>query len=138
MKVAGTPAMVTWLAPTKALPEIVTVAPAAPDSGLKPVMRGCTVNDPACCVTPPSAVTVTGPSVAPLGTVACSWVGETTVNAAAVRLNATRLIKLRPVPVTVTVSPTPPVDGERPLITGAATALSCAVLVATPSVAVTV
>ena len=60
---------------------------------------------------PPGVVTVIGPLVAPLGTVAVTCVSETTVNVAAVPLNVTAVAPVRPEPPIVTLVPACPLVG---------------------------
>jgi hypothetical protein len=61
-----------------------------------------------------------GPSVAPAGTVVVICVSETTVNVARVPLKRRRFAPVKPVPFTVTVVPTGPLVGLKPVIVGAA------------------
>ena len=87
---------------------------------------------------PPAVVTVTGPLLAPAGTVAVIRVAELTLNGAATPLNATAVAPLKLVPVTVTDIPTPPLDGLNVVIVGAATTVKLVALVAVPPAVVTV
>jgi hypothetical protein len=70
------PLKATLLVPVKLLPVIVTVAPTGPLVGLKPLIVGglITVKLEPLVVLPPGVVTVIGPLVAPVGTVAVIWV----------------------------------------------------------------
>jgi hypothetical protein len=72
---------------------------------------------------PAGVLTATGPSVAPLGTVAVIVVSETTVNwVVIVPLNCvkrTAVAPVKPVPVMVTEAPTGPDEGEIVEIVGA-------------------
>src|SRR5207248_208280 len=88
---------------------------------------------------PRGVVTVIGPVVAPAGTVAASWVGETTVNAlAAVPLKETCVAPLNPMPVIVTTVPTGPLPGEKLVIVGGTmVTVKLAALAALPSGVVT-
>ena len=72
MKLALTPLNLTAVAPVKVVPLIVTVAPTAPLVGVKPVIvgAGMTVKLVALVAVPPGVMTLTGPVVAPVGTVA--------------------------------------------------------------------
>ena len=72
MKLAVTPLNVTLVAPVKFVPLIVTLAPAGPLVGVKLVIVGglSTVKVLALVAAPPGVVTLTGPVVAPVGTVA--------------------------------------------------------------------
>ena len=63
-------------------------------------------------------VTAIGPVVAPLGTVALICVPESTENAAAVPLNVTAVAPVKLVPLIVTLVPTGPLVGVKPLIEG--------------------
>ncbi len=72
MNVAALPLNVTAVAPVKLLPLIVTLAPSAPLAGatFAIVGAGITVKLVALVAVPPGVVTLTGPVVAPVGTVA--------------------------------------------------------------------
>jgi hypothetical protein len=67
---------------------------------------------------PTGFVTVTGPVVAPDGTVVVIEVAETTVNVAVVPLNFTPVTPVKLDPVMVTAVPTGPMVGENDVITG--------------------
>src|SRR5581483_3943911 len=67
---------------------------------------------------PPGVVTVISPAVAPTGTTAVIWVGESTVKLAVVPLNLTAVAPLKLLPVIITEVPTTPPAGME-LITGA-------------------
>jgi hypothetical protein len=64
------PLNVTAVVPVKFKPLIVTAVPTAPLGGVKLVIVGATVKSVALVAVPPSVVTLTGPDVAPVGTVA--------------------------------------------------------------------
>ena len=70
--VAFVPLNVTAVTPVKFVPLIVTLAPAAPLVGAKPVIVGgtSTVKGLALVAVPPAVATLSGPVVAPAGTVA--------------------------------------------------------------------
>src|SRR6266566_7952875 len=68
---------------------------------------------------PPGAITVIGPVVAPLGTVAVICVSEFTVKDAFVPLKATTEAEVNAVPVRTTLVPTVPLVGEKLVIEGA-------------------
>src|SRR5438132_671870 len=68
---------------------------------------------------PPGVVTWIGPLVAPLGTVAVSWVLEVTVKLAVVPLKVTEVAPVKLVPLIVTPVPTGPLAGVNELIVGA-------------------
>jgi hypothetical protein len=119
------PPNVTLVAPVKAVPLIVTAVPALPLVGLNDVIRGAgtddvvTVKADALVALPPGAVTLIGPLVAPLGTVAVICASESTVNVAAVPLNATDVAPVNPPPLNVTDVPLAPLVGVNELIDGA-------------------
>jgi len=113
----------TGVAPVKLVPVIVTVAPTAPDVGVKLVIVGAatTVKDAELVPVPPDVVTLIFPVVAPVGTVAVILVEETTVNVmAAVVLNFTAVAPVKFVPVIVAIAPTAPDVGEKLVTVGAA------------------
>src|SRR3989442_4435817 len=68
---------------------------------------------------PPEVVTLIGPVVAPLGTVAAMEGDGFTVKAALIPLNSTALAPVKLVPLMVTLVPTPPLVGEKLVIVGA-------------------
>ena len=72
MKLAPTPLNATAVAPVKFVPLIVTLVPTGPLVGAKLVIvgAGTTVKLLALVAVPPGVVTLTGPVVAPAGTVA--------------------------------------------------------------------
>jgi hypothetical protein len=73
VKLALTPLNVTAVAPVKFVPLIVTLLPTGPLVGVKLVIVGgltTTVNALALVAVPPDVVTLSGPVVAPGGTVA--------------------------------------------------------------------
>ena len=72
MKLAAVPLNATAVAPVKFVPPIVTLVPAGPLAGVKLVIVGglSTVKLLALVAVPPGVVTLTGPVVAPAGTVA--------------------------------------------------------------------
>jgi hypothetical protein len=113
---------VTAVVPVKLVPVIVTDVPTGPDVGVNDVIVGqaATVKlvrlDP---VPPPGVVTLIGPVVAVVGTVAVIWVAEFTVNVVAVTLlNVTAVAPVRFVPVIVTDVPTDPHVGVNDVIVG--------------------
>jgi hypothetical protein len=69
-------------------------------------------------VDPPALVTVTGPLVAPLGTVAVTVLVDFTVKEAGVPLKATAVVPTKLPPLIVTFWPTFPLAGAKPTITG--------------------
>ena len=70
--VAPTPLNTTAVAPVKFVPVIVTPVPAGPLAGVKLAIvgAGITVKLVALVAVPPGVVTLNGPVVAPVGTVA--------------------------------------------------------------------
>ena len=67
--VALTPLKVTAVAPVKFVPLIVTLVPTGPLVGVTLVIRGATVKLVPLVAVPPGVVTLSGPVVAPAGTV---------------------------------------------------------------------
>jgi hypothetical protein len=116
--VAGTPLNVTDVAPVKLAPLIVTVVPTAPLVGVKLVIRGATVKLVALVAVPPAVVTVIPPVVALADTVAVICVLELTEKAAEAPLNLTELAPVKAVPVIVTLTPTFPLAGVKPVMLG--------------------
>src|SRR2546428_13120435 len=83
---------------------------------------------------PPEVVTLIGPVVAPLGTVAEIEVAEFTVKLALVPLNRTAVAPVKFVPLIVTVVPTGPLVGVKLVIVGAlAVTVNLLALVAVPA-----
>src|SRR6185437_13575261 len=80
-------------------------------------MFGCTVNGRGLCAVVP-AVTVTGPEVAPLGTLARIVVSDRIVNGAGVPLNSTSVVSEKPLPLMKTFVPTGPRRGCVAVIVG--------------------
>ena len=73
MKLAAVPLNVTAVAPVKLVPLIATLLATGPLAGVKPVIVGAlaeTVKLLALVAVPPDVVTLSGPVVAPAGTVA--------------------------------------------------------------------
>ena len=72
MKLAPVPLKVTAVAPVKFVPLIVTLVPSGPLVGVKLVIvgAGITVKLLVLVAVPPGVVTLSGPVVAPAGTVA--------------------------------------------------------------------
>jgi hypothetical protein len=125
-KLALVPLKRTAVAPVKFVPLIVTVVPTGPLVGEKPVMVGAlavTVKLLLLVAVPPGVLTLSGPDVAPLGTVAVIEVDEFTEKLALVPLKRTAVAPVKFVPLIVTVVPTAPLVGEKPLIVGAGGAL---------------
>jgi hypothetical protein len=122
---AGVPLKVTCRAAVKADPEIVTEVPAVPLVGEKEVIVGAvppvepvTVKLPVLVAVPAAFVTLRGPVVAPLGTVAAICALETIEKTATVPLNFTAEVPANPVPLIVTDVPTAPLVGLNELMVG--------------------
>jgi hypothetical protein len=87
---------------------------------------------------PSGVVTLIGPLVAPLGTVACIVVAELTEKLALVPLNVTAVAPVKFVPLIVTLVPAGPLVGVKLVITGGlAVTVNELALVAVPPEVVT-
>ncbi|MBJ7596266.1 MAG: hypothetical protein JF886_15670 [Candidatus Dormibacteraeota bacterium] len=107
------------MTPLKPDPEIVTAAPIGPLVGFRTVIVGCTVKDRDEVPAPPELVTVIGPLVAPVGTVAVTWVSLFTVKTGwLMPLKATPVAEVNPLPVMLTVPPSGPAEGLKPVTVG--------------------
>ena len=139
VNVAVVPLNFTAVAPVKAVPVIVTLAPIAPLVGEKLVMVGgdTTVKLLALVAVPPGVVTLIVPPVAPVGTVALICVAELTVNVAVVPLNFTAVAPVNAVPVSVTLAPTAPLVGEKLVMVGGGMTVKELALVPVPPAVVT-
>jgi hypothetical protein len=84
---------------------------------------------------PASAVTLSGPVVAPAGTVAWIAASEVTVKLAALPLNVTAVAPVKFAPLIITLAPTRPYVGVKLVIVGAA--MKLAELAAVPAGVVT-
>ena len=141
------PFKATWVAPgMKFVPVRVTAVPTGPPVGVNELIVGG-VEDPVSvnvlALTPVPAVVVTLrlPVVAPLGTLACIWVSESTVTrVAGVPFKATWVAPVtKLVPVRVTAVPTGPLVGVNDVIVGGVEdPVSVNVLALTPVPAVVV
>jgi len=123
-KLAPTPPNRTAVAPVKAVPVIVTAAPALPLVGENEEILGAAlviVKFVALVAVPPGVVTVIFPVTAPLGTVVVICVPDefTENELATTPPNFTAVAPVRPVPLMVTEVPTGPLDGENDEIVGA-------------------
>ncbi len=120
MKVALVPLNATAVAPVKPDPLIVTLVPTGPLVGEKLAIDGgfTIVNEPVLVAVPPGVVTLSGPVVAPAGTVVWTAVSEVTVKVALVPLNATAVAPVKPDPLIVTLVPTGPLVGVKLAIVG--------------------
>jgi hypothetical protein len=141
VKLALSPLKLTAVAPVKFVPLIVTLVPTGPLVGVKPVIvgAGITVKLVALVAVPPGVVTRSGPVVAPVGTVAWIAVAEVTVKLALTVLNVTAVAPVKFVPLIVTLLPTGPLVGVKPVIVGGAllTTVNPLPLVAVPPGVVT-
>ena len=119
--VAVVPLNVTVLLPLvapKPLPEMVTEVPMIPEAADKPVMFGVTVKDTLLLGTL-ATVSTTLPVVAALGTVTTTEPAVQVVTVAAVPLKVTLPVDPKLEPEMVTVVPTVPDAGDRPVMLGA-------------------
>ena len=83
LKTEGLPLNVTRLAPVRALPVMVTVAPGFAEAGLNPEILGRTLKLARLHVVATAVVMATGPVSAPSGTMAVTSAAERTLNVAA-------------------------------------------------------
>jgi hypothetical protein len=106
------------------VPLIVTLVPTGPLAGVKPVIVGgallTTVKLFVLVAVPLGVVTLSGPVVAAVGTVACIAVAEVTVKLALTVLNVTAVAPVKFVPLIATLVPTGPLAGVKPVIVGGA------------------
>ena len=86
---------------------------------------------------PPGVVTLSGPVVAPVGTVAWIVVAEVTVKLALTPLNVTVVAPVKLVPLIVTLVPTGPLVGVKLVIVGGLITVKLLALVAVPPAVVT-
>src|SRR5437588_387366 len=133
---ARTPLKSTPVAPPKALPLIVTLAPTSAEPGEKPATRGVTSRVAALVAVPPGVVTVICPSLAVAGTISRNWVRERTLKPALTPCTLTALTPPKPVPSTTTGLPGAWPAGAKPEIVG--TARKPLALTAVPPAVVTV
>lgn len=124
VNVAEVPLNATPVAPVKLEPVIETLEPTGPLEGVNPPTLGAvcvavTVKLAELVAVPLGVVTEIVPVVAPVGTVAEIWPLLMTLNVGAVvPWNVTDVAPVKFVPLIVTVSPTAPLVGEKPLIVG--------------------
>jgi hypothetical protein len=105
----------------KFVPLMVTLVPTGPLVGAKLVIVGglaTTVKLLALVAVPPGVVTLIGPVVAPVGTVACIAVAELTTKLALTPLQVTAVAPVKFVPLIVTLVPTGPLVGVKLVIVG--------------------
>jgi hypothetical protein len=116
----------------KFIPEMVTVAPIAPLSGLKPEMVGVgrTVKLDELEMVTPLVVTVIGPVPAPTGTVVVMLDAFELVTMAGTPLKVTPGVPVKFVPVITTVAPTAPLAGLKFVMVGEANTVKLVALVA--------
>ena len=103
------------------MPVSTTTVPAGPAAGENEVITGAgiTVKLVVEAAILMGVVTLMGPVVAPVGTVAVIWVAEFTVNTGAtVPLKRTCVVPVRSVPVMTTTVPTGPVMGAKLVMVG--------------------
>src|SRR6267378_3428928 len=82
------------------------------------VRVSCTVKLFVLVAVPPCVVTLSGPVVAPSGTVASIAVSEVTVKLALTPLKATAVAPVKFVPLIATLVPTDPLVGVKPVMVG--------------------
>src|SRR6266478_49866 len=118
---------------------MVTLVPTGPLVGVKLVIAGglITVKLPALVAVPPGVVTLIVPVVGPAGTVAWIEVAELTVKVALTPLNATAVVPVKLVPLMVTLVPTGPLAGVKPVMVGGLITVKLPGLVAVPPGVVT-
>jgi len=97
---------------------IVTAAPIEPLLGEKPVIFGLTIKLAELVAVPAEVVTLIGPVVAAVGTIALIWVLEVTVNVVDAPLKDTALVPEKLAPEMVTLVPAAPLAGEKELRVG--------------------
>ncbi len=116
--VAGEPLNATSVAPVNPDPLIVTLVPTGVLVGVKELTTGGTVTVKLSVLVAvlKAFVTLIGPEVALLGTVAVICVSESKVKLAALPLNLTDLAPVKLAPVIATVVPTGPLVGENEVI----------------------
>ena len=106
VKLAALTPNVTFVVCVRLRPEIVTNVPTGPLVGVKLLIWGSSRNCLLLASVPPGVVTLMGPVVAPFGTFAVRNVSEETVKLAAVPLNETFVVPLKPWPRIPIVVPT--------------------------------
>ena len=139
-KVALNQLKATVLTSLKSEPLIVTLVPTGPLVGAKLAMvggGGTTVNALPLVAVPAGVVTLSGPLVAPPGTVAWIAVSDVTAKLAFTPLKATAVAPVKFALLIVTLEPTCPFCGEKPAIVGGGTTVNALLLVAVPPAVVT-
>src|SRR6267378_458747 len=112
----------TAVVPATFVPSMVTTVPGGPPVGKKPLIVGgsTTLKMELLVAVPAGVVTLTGPVVAPAGTVAWMAVSELIVKLAPTPWNATAVAPVKFVPSIVTLVPTGPLGGVKLAMVGAA------------------
>jgi len=120
-----TPTLSVALAETVTVPETEAPATGAVMETAGGVASFTTVNMLVLVAVPPGVVTLSGPVVAPVGTVSRIVVAEATVKGAALTpLNVTAVAPVKFVPVIVTMVPSGPLVGVRLVIVGGITTVT--------------
>src|SRR5205807_474774 len=129
----------TAVAPMKVAPLIVTLVPAGPLTGVKPVIVGglSTVKLPELLAVPSGVMTLMGPLEAPAGTLAWIAVAELTVKLAPVAPNCTAVAPMKFAPLIVTLVPAGPLPGVKLVIVGGLSTVKLLELLAEPPGVVT-
>lgn len=128
--VAAVPLNDTMGVVIKFVPEIFTGVPTAPLRGVNPVIVGISSTvkfEPLVIVTPFTAMEI-GPVNALAGTVVVMVVAVDEFTVANIPLNVTEGVVLKFVPVRVTIAPSEPLDGLKPVKVGVAKTTKLAVL----------
>ncbi len=127
------------MAPVKFVPLMVTLVPTEPLVGVKLVTVGglMSVKLPVLLAVPAEVVTLIGPLVAPVGTVAVIVVAEPTVKLALAPLNSTALAPVKFVPLIETLVPAGPLVGVKLEMVGGLMTVKLSVLLAVPAEVVT-
>jgi hypothetical protein len=134
------PLNLTVVLDVKCVPLIVTTVPVVPAVGVNEVIVGATlvtVKFVPLVTEPPDAVTLIGPVVAAVGTIAVSDVVEFTVTVVGTLLKKTATDPVKFVPVIVTDVPVGPLVGVNDVMVGAGMTVKFAALVAVPPNVVT-
>ena len=126
VNVALTPLNRTAVGPLKLVPLMLTLVPTTPLAGVKLVIVGglIMVKLVPLVAVPLGVMTLMEPVVAPEGTVAWIEVAEFTMNVAPTALNRTAVAPLKFVPLIVTLVPTGPLAGVKPVIVGGVTTIA--------------
>lgn len=130
--VAAVPLNLTAVAPVKPFPLRVTTAPTLAFAGEKDDTAGKTRNDVELVDVPIAVVTLIGPLVAPVGTVALICASEVTAKFAVFPLNFTDFVPVKPLPLIVTCAPSTALGGENEAIDSGLTTVNGTKLVPVP------